>query len=732
MRKTLLLILFAVPVSLFGQDHLIPLGLNPYLEDRFVTKSGATLDSTFVYTYSNLELPVFDDFSISKWVTYHEDFGAAGVTSTLYHKLIDEVTITPTDPAIGFCDSTQAKHDTIVISDGVTIDTFSTYFNTGIEIVVNDLSQLPIGGPTMTLYQECYVIIDSVIDGVLDPTQDTVFYNPLYVQDSARIFTADITNGSEIWLDDFACHNYRYPIDPKSLGVATFDGVSNDGYPYEFGVSTAYGDADVLTSKPINLSGKSNVFLSFLYQPKGFGNSPETEDSLILEMYSPGNDLWYNTWSVSGDEIDDVWHMAHIEISASTFLDNGFQFRFRNKASLSGNLDHWHIDYVDLRENSSLDDTLIDDLAISYPISSLLNTYTHVPWDHYNNLSDPEDEMQSEYELLVMNNFNVPKLTTAGSLTIDGNNFSLPVAALNWEVGQNIYNFGVGDQPYVFPQNNSIDQADFDAKVNISTSSINQVPENDTTYYTQEFRNFYAYDDGTAESGYGLLDNNAELAYKFEAYEADTLTGVLMKFVPNVSDVTGNVFLLTIWEDNNGEPGNIIYQDDFFDPHYPDYAAAKGQYHYYKFNGNQHIPVPKTFYVGWEQIEDENMYIGFDLNNNNIDKIFYNSGGNWVNASFPGSLIMRPVFSTGLNHTLSTDYHKVDNINMYPNPVNNVLTVDGLSDGDHIRVFDITGKMMITSYQSTLDCSMLTSGFYIVSVYNNAGDVVSTQKLIKE
>ncbi len=734
MRKKILLILLAFPAFIFGQDHLIPLGLNPYIEDQFVTKSSNTLDSTFQYTFTNLDVPVFDDFSTNKWVNYHKDYTAAGVTSAIYYGILDPGTVTPTNPTIGFCDSSLSHHDTIVITEGDVIDVITTYFATGTDLVVNDLNNFPIEGETHELFEECYVIIDSVIDGVPNPTQDTIFYSPIYLQDSARIFTADLFNQNEIWTDDYACHNYRYPINPKSLGVATLDGVSNTGYPYEFGNQSAYGSADVLTSKPINLQGKTNVFLSFLYQPKGYGNSPETIDSLILELYAPTLGIWFNEWSVSGDAPDDEWGMVHYEIDATNFLKDGFRFRFRNKASLSGNLDHWHIDYVELRDNSSQDDTLIDDVAIVYPVESFLNTYTHVPWDHYNNLSNPADHMKSEYDLLVSNNFNNPKLTTAGNLTVDGSSFNLPVSVLNWEVGMNVYTFGVGDQPYVFAQNTSVDQADFDAKVNIATSSTNQITDNDTTYFTQEFRNFYAYDDGTAESGYGLLDNNAELAYKFEAYEADTLTGILMKFIPNVMDVSGHVFLLTVWDDDNGVPGNVLYQDDFFKPHYPDYAANKGQYKYYEFNDDISLPVPEVFYVGWEQIEEDNLYIGFDLNNNNQDRIFYNNGGAWVNGSFPGSLIMRPVFSTKLNYTLGEEEVESSNeeISVYPNPVNDILSIQGLRSGDQVKVFDIAGKLITESNQTSVDFSNLISGFYIVTVYNQENDIVYTNKVIKE
>ncbi|MFK8038522.1 MAG: T9SS type A sorting domain-containing protein [Crocinitomicaceae bacterium] len=735
MIKSIAILLLFMPLIIIGQDTIVPMMINPYLEDNFQTKSGGSLDSTFQYNYSNLDIPIFDDFSTNKWAKYITDFTAPNVSSILYYYLFDIDNGIPVDPSQGLCDSSAAHKKTVIINGGVVIDSAYTYFSPGISVLVNDLECFPISGSQKTLFTECYILIDSLVDGSLQGDQDTIFNAPTYVQDSARIFTADITN-SEIWIDDYACHNYRFAFEPKSLGVATLDGVSNNGYPYEFGSPNAYGDADVLTSKPINLFGKTNVFISFLYQAKGLGNSPEALDSLMLEMYAPniGDGTWFTMWSVDGNVNDNEWNSAHIEISASSFLQNGFQFRFTNKASTSGQLDHWHIDYVHLRENSSVNDTIIDDLAISLPIESFLKTYTSVPWDHYNNVSNPSTKMIDNHELLVMNNNTQAKLTNAGQVNADGGVFNLPVASPNWSVGSNIYNFNVSGLPYSFAQNNAIDKADFDVKVNIATSSTNQITENDTTYFIQQFRNYYAYDDGSAESGYGVLNSNAQIAYGFEAYEADTITGILMKFVPNVTDVSGNVILITIWEDSSGFPGQVLYKDDFFEPHFPNYAAAKEQYTYYTFNDNKAVPVPSQFFIGFEQIEDENLFLGFDMNNNNQDKIFYNTGGAWVNASFPGSLIMRPVFSTALNYTLDVEPVLPEPIEfiMYPNPVNDILTVADLPQDYVLQLFDIAGKEMIKVAENRIDFSPFNSGFYIVNVLNQMGNVVYSQKIIKQ
>ena len=72
----------------------------------------------------------------------------------------------------------------------------------------------------------------------------------------------------------------------------------------------------------------------------------------------------------------------------------GFQFRFKNYGGLSGSLDHFHLDYVNLRRFSGQQDTVIRDFAFVYPLYTLLETFTAVPWDHYKN--NPIGKMSSK------------------------------------------------------------------------------------------------------------------------------------------------------------------------------------------------------------------------------------------------------------------------------------------------------------------------------------------------
>lgn len=762
MKKLLVLLSLVFIGNLHAQEIVQPLAGNPSLYTSWnpsVTKNvvDTSLDSTFIYSASTLSITdVWDDFSEDKFVDYPPSFTAPNVTSQWYYHLMNQTNTVPEPTNVIYCDSAHARHDSIYVTGGLPT-TFTSYF-TPHTIWVNDLSTYPINGQTRTFFDECYILIDSMIEGVPDPTQDTIWYFDAayhgidtcqYPQDSIHLFFANLNDPSQLWMGRSACRNMTMAVDPWSLGVATFDGVDSTGLPYEFGSLSAYGQADVLTSKPINLQGTSDVFLDFIYQAEGHGNMPEDQDSLILDLYLVDSAKWYPWWYASTPYPQDTWAETHIAIPTN-FLDNGFQFRFRNYASLSGALDHWHIDYVNLNENPLLTPQPLKDLAVAYPVNTLLEDYTSVPWDHYQNLADKNAVLLDTAWLQVYNSDDTP--TNVGNdmfLNVELNgsnqlNYNLPNPAgpspwtSNWELGTNFFPYFV--QPnfatsYVDTPNDSM--AIFDVKINANAdvAGSNVYDVNDTTRFQQIFKNYYAYDDGSAEVAYGIQGANSRLAYKFDAYEADTITGVLFHFVPSVNDMSGHIMLLTVWDDNGGEPGDIIYQDDFFTPHYPEYGGSKNEFRYYEFVNPAYpstIPVGTTFYVGWEQIDNESLNVGMDRNIVNNDKIFFNTGGAWIGSSQPGSLMIRPVFSTGINHTLGEEeLETYSEVGMYPNPTTDRVTFTDLQGDFTIQLYDLSGRLVInTRNESVINVDFLEKGVYIVDIRDDSGVSLFSEKLI--
>ena len=192
--------------------------------------------------------------------------------------------------------------------------------------------------------------------------------------DSINIATVQIARNNNNWNDNYAWWNTTNPIEPITIGVATLDGLNEFGLPYNNSVTNAYGIADYLTSKQIDLSGlglNDDVYLSFFYQAGGMGDNPNPQDSLIVEIKG-ADGVWKRKWSSEGMASSD-FKQAYVKIYETNFdsliySNNEFQFRFKNYASLSGNNDWWNIDYVRLGIKGGINIGLIVNEAVNNAI----------------------------------------------------------------------------------------------------------------------------------------------------------------------------------------------------------------------------------------------------------------------------------------------------------------------------------------------------------------------------
>lgn len=71
---------------------------------------------------------------------------------------------------------------------------------------------------------------------------------------------------------------------------------------------------------------------------------------------------------------------------------------------------------------------------------------------------------------------------------------------------------------------------------------------------------------------------------------------------------------------------------------------------------------------------------------------------------------------------------KVNELNVYPNPTNGILTIDNQVDADRISIFDMMGREVMvlnpTEGTQTIDVSELESGNYILSLRSEEGTIV--------
>lgn len=703
----------------------------------------STFNGQFTYLVDTINLPFFDDFARDKFQHYNPQIGAPNVVVEQYFSMLD-LSDVPLAMGTKF-DDTPTYHFKIDTTNHVvdSIPLSSTNFKW------NNLKIYPVGTYNTEIGFPPYNIYDTI--DFSNPVDTLWLLNYAYEQDTANMNIVTINNPSAIWADNQVYRNYTRAVDPWSLGVATFDGLDSTGWPYA--INTTYeGYADVLTSKAINLNypPSDSIYFTFLYQAEGFGDQPEAEDSLMLAFFNVTNQTWENIWSTPGVGVAD-FQVVHIPITHANYLQNGFRFRFRNYGALSGDFDNWHIDYVHLRRLSTYTDTEIEDFSIVYPIVSLLKDFSAVPWKHFRN--NPTGHMNDALKVKVKNASNqVANSSDAAELQIyyqgslEGS-FSFPgglISAPDLDYFDNtIYNPAL-DLTGAYEFNSTLPNdtlADFDFLFKATEPTLTELSyQNDTTFGTQHFANYYAYDDWSAEAAYGLNTAQSLLALKFTPYQADSLVGVQMHFVPTANDQSTKTFLLTIWDDNSGQPGNILYQDEYFFPRSPVYENKRNQFHNYYFKDMQKVYVDGTFYVGWKQLDDGKLGIGFDLNADNHSKVFIspNTGAIWINSSVEGTIMMRPVISSKMDYQLgitesNLPISETQTTIIYPNPVQTTFTVKSNKAFTTMKIYSLEGRL-INQFKNTKTGNLIgiQNGIYLIHLVDKTGKVVAIKKVIKK
>lgn len=725
-------------INIFAQGEEIgPLTANP---DLFGTESKAkleksnpgTFDSTFIYFSDTLNLPFLDEFSKNHFESYNAGYTDPGVTFDKKYRMLDNTTLLPIGNNLFFTDQQTFRR----IYD-VTTSTYVDESFPPTAYKVGDLSTYPVNYATMDLYPP-YFIYDTI--GTIDVSDTIWIPSPPYFQDSATQFFKNLSNPDAFWLDSRAYWNFRFAYEPRTLGVVSFDGLNENGYPYAIG-TTSTNYADFLTSKPLDMApynAADSVYFSFLYQAEGFGDIPEAGDSLVLEFYAKDLDQWIRVWSSGGYALE-PFKVGHIKISDPKYFKKGFQFRFKNYGAMSGMLDHFHLDYVHLRALSGYQDTLFKDFAFVYPVGSLLKSYTSVPWDHFKN--NPNGKMNDAAEIVVHNGSNIMENNQNGKIEVFYNNLlegsytlnaqTLSGGAINYGPQTTYTSYFDLSGGYVYDNTKTGTKETFDVLATASAQFPN-LAQNDSTWSKQYFANYYSYDDGTAEAAYGPTGTQARLAIRYNAYESDSVIGLSMHFVPSVNNVSNKLFLLTVWADAGGAPGAVLYEDNIFFPRQPSYGSAQNQFINYFFKDTMKVAVGNTFYVGWRQFDADRLNIGLDRNLDHSDNTFYsvNGGVTWVQSLIPGSVMIRPIFSTGMDPELGVEsLSKSDDFIVYPNPTEDMVTIrTNTTDYDGVDLFTIDGQHMLESKDKFISLVNYPSGIYLLRIKGSS----QTFKIIKK
>ena len=473
-------------------------------------------------------------------------------------------------------------------------------------------------------------------------------------------------------------------------------------------------------------------------------------DSLFEEEF-----VWNEVWSSAGCNLRDwlienplqYFKQVMIPITDEQYFRNNFQFRFRNYASIdqdswtsgniigwSSNCDQWNIDYIRLDLNRTQHDLYPNDVAFVSPSISSLKEYQSMPWKQFRS-----SDMISNFHNDLSNLSNTVQYTYYTFYITNENQDTIAVFDLNDENANPYYPYGLHlyvnhatpplNMAYEY---DGSDSAVFTITHVFGTAISNDIcKSNDTSIFEQKFYNYYAYDDGTAEAGYCLLSTltnpQASFAVKFTLAEPDTLQAVRMWFNHTLNDENVAPFTLMVWDDQNGFPGNVLYEKASllpeFEEDYLDFVS------YYL---DEPLAVSGTFYVGFLQNHDVQLNIGFDQNNDARGKFFYRTSADWYESFYKGAPMIRPVVGKSFDHS-SVRPHNLSNIKIYPNPTHDKLYIQHTeTENLNYQVLNMYGQCLEAGQLRSDELSLApyADGVYFVKLFSN-NKPVKTEKIIK-
>ncbi len=557
---------------------------------------------------------------------------------------------------------------------------------------------------------------------------------------------------SSKWFDNNVFINNDFAVLPPSYGVATFDNLDKKGHPYTELNDLNFGPCDTLTSLLINLNDSSgkfyspadSIYFSFYFQRQGLGDPSDQNDSLVLQ-FKDTSGLWITQFLAKGGLLSPFEYVM-VGLQNTAFFHKGFQFRFINYGRQTGNMNQWHVDYVHLARNRKISLRYYDDIAIQSRPSSLLKNYFQMPYAHF--LVDSANQKSKLLTLSASNLHNVTKNVQARHTESNGSNVLI---ATNYNSNNanipaqdsakrrfNGFNLGgLSGSPVVIKREYEIRESGIASKY----------ATNDKITVYQEFGSCYAYDDGTAEYGFGYDDDvpdqfyKGAVAYRFNLTQSDSLWAIGMFFNRSVKNSATWKFDLKVWQKisapGTGRGGDVsLHSDSNLSPVFTD--SLNG---YFVFVFDKAVMMPKgEFFIGWEQEGNFHLDVGWDHNNGyNTSKIsnnlFYlNVLGNWqaIPTSLTGALMMRPYVGKKVklgpaNLSAPENSH---NVLAYPNPFRDKISLENSSEIVSMELYNLSGQKLLESHSNTINTSELPTGVYLLNTITKSGKNYR-QKIIK-
>jgi|GEM_PF-1153018 len=531
---------------------------------------------------------------------------------------------------------------------------------------------------------------------------------PFFDDFSDDSYTLDTNLWEASAFDDFLpTLSYQRARNAPSKGVMTLDGATQSKKKHSVFFETNY--ADFIESKPFDLSGlgpSDNLILSFYYQAGGWGDAPESFDSLIISYDTSGTGDYVQQWAVAGNGVaSDTFQLVELFLGDTAFFHDAFRFRIENYGSMNGEVDLWHVDYVYFAQNRTVGDDGYQDVSPTRIVRSPLGEYTAMPFHFYNN-GGFSDSIGVE-----ISNVGGPATSASASLTLSdptGSNtltntttLSSGSQALN-PYANNIVSAGTfSDQGANFNGNGAL-------RVSVKTTNSGDTrPGNDD--FAVDFRvdSVLAYDDGQPDAGYGLTYARA-FCQEFRIPEPDTISAVWIAFAPTlnfnpvISQSTcmdGESFKLTLWD--TLAPDSFTTQQG--SGMVIEYDSADNYFQRFTFINPQ--VVDTVFWLGLRQNTNKPLGVGFDKNGMPGKLYYEGQNGQFIPSTLDGVVMIRPEFANLTEPSVNLDQAQSGNTvqgYFYPNPTAGDhlglrLEGEGAKSG-RIKLYDTQGRIAFESH----------------------------------
>jgi hypothetical protein len=728
-------------VTTFGQFTVSPLRSDPNRQNSVNTQGFRLSAASAVQAVPNvkdtLKLPFFEDFT-----DLDPPIDTIFVDSVLYPTGIIRI-------------NTFGLHglnngDKIYLSGG-RFDTIpSTPKFVGDQLLNGTWFAKRINPYSFSLYRDAGLTIPLVNtpSGGGNPKEIPRGENPIWVKDQAKISP---TPDSLKWVQGGGAYiNNRYCINPPSYNVASFDGLNANGKAYKNSDVYVTGNADTLTSLPIDLSpvqASDSLVLSFFYQRGGLGEVPDSVDGLFLQLKNSSN-TWNTVWSRNGTSKSDTFNQSFISITDPLYFFKGFQFRFISQGELEGAFDVWNVDYIYLDTARNTTIQWHNDAAIQKAPVSLLKTYTSMPFQQFffdGNNNDLIDTLSLTF--INLKNDAYAYDPDSARLIFGNSTKSFPYIKTLSSSGfvefesfeQKLIQFKV-DHPFITKPNNQ-NYLKLNYSAGLLSLRQNDEEENTINHHGEHYGNdtisgytilkdYYAYDDSSAEWSIAINQNSGKVAVEFDLNIQDTLVALDIYFPHIEVDLTTPVptaLDLIAWDQLmplENELGRTAVTLK--------YTSGNNQFTRYTLQNE--LIVNNKLYVGYQQGINKEVPIGFDKNTDARGKMFYSVNGQWALTTEQGSIMIRPVFRNGgvvaglFNPVHPNQPKAMLDCEVFPNPTTGTLNI--LGDIKEATLTDLSGRILLEQtftaqdVNKTMELHNIPAGFYLLLLSNDKASTV--------